>query len=64
MAKKVFQPREVAQRAQIRLDLTYQMLWAGRFEGAKRVEGKWQIPESAVTAYLERRKQRAAKLAA
>jgi len=46
------------------LQNVYNTVRVGRFAGARRVDGQWQIPQAAIAAYIERRKQRAAMKAA
>jgi hypothetical protein len=57
MAKdsKYTTPRNAAARLEQRLDSIYQMLWAGRLDGARKVDGRWLIPTSAVEARLKAR---------
>ena len=49
-------PREAARRLRIRLDLTYALIWAGKLE-ARKQEGRWLIPASAVEARLRKRQE-------
>ena len=44
---KEIMPREFAQRRGIRLDSVYAMIWARKIP-ARKEEGRWLIPESAV----------------
>jgi excisionase family DNA binding protein len=49
--------REAAQKLRIGLDSVYALLWAGKL-AARRVEGRWRIPASAITERLKRKEQR------
>jgi len=40
--------REYAQREGVTLDYAYKQVWANRIPGAQQVDGRWQIPASAV----------------
>ena len=45
-------PREAAQRLRVRLDVVYALLWAGKLP-ARKQDGRWLIPASAVEARLK-----------
>ncbi len=40
--------REVAQAKGCTINYVFQLLWAGRLKGATKVDGRWEIPASAI----------------
>ena len=50
--------KEVAIRLGVTLTHVYNLVRADRLPGAFKEDGVWQVPETAVAAYLKRRQQR------
>ena len=46
------------------LQYIYTLARCERLKGARRIDGRWAIPKRVALAYVEKRKQHAAKLAA
>jgi excisionase family DNA binding protein len=47
-------PKEAAQKLGVRLDYLYPLIWAGKLE-ARKVDGRWLIPQTAVQTLAEKR---------
>jgi len=57
MSKNELTPRKAAQQLGVRLDVVYALLWAEKLS-ARKQDGRWYIPASAVEHWLKARAQR------
>jgi Helix-turn-helix domain len=57
-----FTPAEFARLSGLSLGYVYARLWSGRFEGARKVEGRWRIPVAALDSLKQRREGGASNL--
>jgi excisionase family DNA binding protein len=52
--KNEITPKEAARMLGVRLDHLYPLIWAGKLE-ARKVDGRWLIPQTAVQTLAEKR---------
>jgi excisionase family DNA binding protein len=52
--KNEITPKEAARMLGVRLDYLYPLIWAGKLE-ARKVDGRWLIPQTAVQTLAEKR---------